>query len=298
MPVPAFPSSAEAARQDGFLELKAGIRVYWQRYQPPSPRATVMILPGGGDHSGRYPGLTSALVRAGFTCALLDFRGHGKSNGRRWHVDGFSDYLEDLGAFAAKVRAEAAGQKVFVVGHSQGGLVAALWGLAPGRGVDGFVLSSPYLELALKPPLAKVVAARLVGRLVPFLSVPTGLAMAALTSDPEMQVWTERDPLYGRRTTPRWFEESGRAQVETLRRAREFAYPLLVLTGTADTIAAPHAGRAFVQAASSADKEHRSYEGFRHELFNEIGRERPIADAVAWIASRAGTGAAVRGQTR
>jgi len=294
MPVPAFPSGAEATREDGFLEVSGGARLYWQRYRPPSPRAIVMILHGGGDHSGRYPGITSALVRAGFTCALLDFRGHGKSDGRRWHVDAFSDYLEDLGAFAAKVRAEAAGRKIFVVGHSQGGLIAALWGLAPGRGVDGFVLSSPYLELALKPPVVKVVAARIVGKLVPFLAVPTGLEMAALTSDPEMQAWTERDPLYIRTTTPRWFEESGRAQAEALRRASEFAYPLLVLTGTADTVAAPHAGRAFLQAAASRDKEHRSYEGFRHEIFNEIGRERPIADAVAWIAARAGIG----GQTR
>ncbi len=298
MPVPTFPSSAEAAHEDGFLELKAGIRIYWQRYRPASPRATVMILHGGGDHSGRYPGITTALVRAGFACALLDFRGHGRSNGRRWYVEGFSDYLEDLGAFAAKVRGEAAGQKIFVVGHSQGGLIAALWGLAPGRGVDGFVLSSPYLELALKPPLAKVVTARILGRLVPFLSVPTGLEMAALTSDPEMQAWTERDPLYGRSTTPRWFDESGRAQAEALRRAGEFAYPVLLLTGTADTIAAPHAGRAFLQATSSADKEQRSYEGFRHELFNEVGRERPIADAVAWISARAAPGTAIGGHTR
>ena len=30
------------------------------------------------------------------------------------------------------------------------------------------------------------------------------------------------------------------------------------------------------------------YEGFRHELFNELERERPLADAVAWISARAG----------
>ena len=71
-------------------------------------------------------------------------------------------------------------------------------------------------------------------------------------------------------------------------RAADFAYPLLVLVGTADRIADPAAGRAFFEAASSKDKELKVYDGFRHEIFNEVGRERPIADTVAWIATRSG----------
>lgn len=289
MPVPAFPTTSEAKHEEGFVHSKDGLRIYWQRYLPPAPpRATVAVLHGGGDHSGRYPGITAALVRAGFEVVLPDFRGHGQSDGRRWHVDAFSDYLADLDAFLAKVREGAAGRKLFVVGHSQGGHIAALWGLSPGRGVAGFVLSSPYLALALKPPALKVFASLLAGRVVPFLPVNVGLDLADLTSDEEMQHWTDRDPLYGRATTPRWFTESKRAQEVVRGRAAEFAYPLLVLVGTADRIADPAAGRAFLAAASSKDKELRSYEGFRHEIFNEVGRERPIADTVSWIATRSG----------
>ncbi len=287
MAVPAFPSPAEAAHEEGFLNSGDHLRLYWQRYRPPSPRATVLVLPGGGDHSGRYPALTTALVRGGFAVTLLDFRGHGQSDGRRWYVDAFSDYLADLDAFVEAARSWAPGQKLFAVGHSQGGLVAALWGLEARRPVSGFVLSSPYFELALRPPVLKVLAARLAGKVVPFLSVSAGLDLAALTSDPEMQAWTERDPLYGRATTPRWFEESTRAQEEIRRRARDFAHPLLVLSGTGDAVASPRAMREFFEAASSRDKELKTYQEFRHELFNEVGRERPIADTVSWIATRA-----------
>jgi alpha-beta hydrolase superfamily lysophospholipase len=289
MPVPTFPTASEAKHEEGFVHSKDGLRIYWQRYLPPAPpRATVAVLHGGGDHSGRYPGITAALVRAGFEVVLPDFRGHGQSDGRRWHVDAFSDYLADLDAFLAKVREGATGRKLFVVGHSQGGLIAALWGLSPGRGVAGFVLSSPYLALALRPPALKVLASLLAGRVVPFLPVNVGLDLADLTSDEEMQRWTDRDPLYGRATTPRWFTESKRAQEVVRGRAAELAYPLLVLVGTADRIADPAAGRAFLAGASSKDKELKSYEGFRHEIFNEVGRERPIADTVSWIATRSG----------
>jgi alpha-beta hydrolase superfamily lysophospholipase len=287
MPVPAFPASTEARHDDGFLQGKGG-RLYWQRYVPPVPRATVAVLPGGGDHSGRYPGLTSALVRAGAEVVLLDFRGHGRSDGRRWHVDGFRDYLDDTDVFLDHVRAGAAGRKVFVVGHSQGGLIAASWGLSPARDVAGFVLSSPYLRLKLEPPRLKVLGARLVGTVVPWLPLATDLRYEDLTADEELQRWTESDPLYGRATTPRWFVESQRAQQELLGRASGFVHPVLVMLGTADAIADPAAGRTFFEALRSPDKELRTYPGFRHELFNERERDRPIADAVAWIRARAG----------
>jgi alpha-beta hydrolase superfamily lysophospholipase len=288
MTVPTFPGPDLARREDGFLHSADGRRLWWQRYSPTSPRATVMVLHGAGDHSGRYAGVTDGLVRAGLEVALLDFRGHGQSDGRRWYVDQFEDYLADLDAFAAHVRAGAGGRKVFVVAHSQGGHVAAHWGLRPGLGVAGFALSSPYFRLAIDPPAAKLWTALVVGKIVPFLPVDAGLDLATLTSDPEMQRWTERDPLYLRKATPRWFTESGRAQEALRLRMVEFAYPLLVMVGTGDRIADPSAGEAFFAAASSTDKQLRRYEGFQHELFNEVGRSAPIADVVSWISARTG----------
>lgn len=288
MPVPAFPSASEASHQEGFLNSGDHLRLYWQRYRPPHPRATVAVLHGGGDHSGRYPALTTGLVRAGFEVALLDFRGHGQSDGRRWHVDTFDDYLADLDAFLARLCQDGYAGKLFVAAHSMGSLIAARWGLDHWREPAGFVLSSPYLGLALRPPLAKVWAARLAGRLVPWLPVATGIDSSALTSDAELQTWTDHDPLYGRKTTPRWFEEASRAQAEVLERAPEFGAPLLVLAAGADTIADAAASRRFVEAVRAEDKQFVLYPGLRHEIFNEVERDRPIADAVAWLSARCG----------
>jgi alpha-beta hydrolase superfamily lysophospholipase len=286
MPVPAYPAPREAKREDGFIHSKDNLRLYWQRYTPPSPRATVAVIPGGGDHSGRYPALTAALVGAGFQAALLDFRGHGQSDGRRWHVDTFRDYLDDMDAFMGHVRAGAGGRRVMVVAHSQGALIAATWALGVDRGVSAFALSSPFFRLKLEPPRLKVLGARLVGTFVPWLPISTDLRYEDLTSDEDMQRWTRADPLYGRATTPRWFTESQRAQKEILRAARSFTHPLLVLVGGADPIADAEAGRAFYEAASSKDKAFQRYEGLRHEIFNERGRDGPIADAIAWLSAR------------
>jgi len=288
MPVPPFPTEAEARHDEGFLNSADHLRLYWQRYTPANPRATVMVLHGGGDHSGRYPAVTTGLVRAGLQVALLDLRGHGQSDGRRWHVDAFSDYLGDLDAFVAKLRADGVARgKLFAVAHSAGALVAALWAIGHPGAIDGYVLSSPYFRLAMRPPLLKVIGARIVGRVVPWLPVNANIPMTDLTSDPDLQRWTERDPLYARATTPRWFDESNRAQVEVLRRASEFSAPLLVLAAGADHIADATAARAFSDASRSTDKRLVVYEGFRHEIFNERDRDRPIAEAVGWLAAHA-----------
>jgi alpha-beta hydrolase superfamily lysophospholipase len=287
MPVPAYPSASEAKHEEGFVNSADHLRLYWQRYTPPSPKATVAVLHGGGDHSGRYPALTAALVRAGFEVALVDFRGHGQSDGRRWHVDAFGDYLADLDAFVAKLRSDGIARKLFVVAHSQGALVAAAWGLAHGREVAGFILSSPYLGLAMRPPAAKVIGARLLSGVLPWLPISTGLDIDELTGDEDMRRWTERDPLYGRAATPRWFTESTRAQRDVLRRAAEFEAPLLVLAAGEDRIADVAATRRWFEQVRSTDKRLQVYEGFRHEIFNEIDRARPIEEASAWLARHA-----------
>lgn len=288
MSIPSYPPRDRAEHEEGFLHARDHLRLYWQRYAPPSPRATVIVLHGGGDHSGRYPALVSALVGEGYEAALVDLRGHGQSDGRRWHVDAFSEYVADFDVFHGMLRDRQPGRPFFVVAHSQGALVATLWAMERDRGAAGYVLSSPFFGLAVRPPFLKEWGARLVGRVVPWFPVATGIAFADLTSDEELQDWTARDHLYSRTTTPRWFVESLRAQAEALRGAARFGSPLLVLAGGADPIADLGATRRFVEAAGASDKRLSVYDGFRHELFNERERARPISEALAWLAERSG----------
>ncbi|HCF61596.1 MAG TPA: alpha/beta hydrolase, partial [Myxococcales bacterium] len=69
------------------------------------------------------------LARAGFAAHALDYRGHGQSDGRRAHVDDFGEYVADLESFLERVGGQAGGRKVFLMGHSLGGLICARWAL-------------------------------------------------------------------------------------------------------------------------------------------------------------------------
>jgi lysophospholipase len=105
-----------------------------------------------------------------------------------------------------------------------------------------------------------------------------------------MQAWSDADPLYQRKTTPRWFTESGRAQEDLRRDMAGFDLPLLLLLGTGDRIADGAAATEFFAAVGSKDKTVKEYVGFEHEIFNERGRAAPIADAVEWISGRSAPG--------
>ena len=129
---------------------------------------------------------------------------------------------------------------------------------------------------------------RLLSRLNPRRKVSLGHRPEALTSDPELQGWTAYDPLRGAATTPRWLAATAGAQREVLARARQFAAPLLLLAAGDDQLADPDAAERFLAAAGTLDKRLLRYDGFRHELFNERGRERPLSDTVDWISAHAG----------
>ena len=181
--------------------------------------------------------------------------------------------------------------------HSQGGHVAAHWALRGGQDVDGVVLSNPYFRLAIDPPKVKMWTALLVGKLIPHLPVDAGLDLATLTSDPEMQAWSDADPLYQRKATPRWFTESGRAQADLRRDMARFDRPLLLLLGTGDRIADGAAATEFFAAAASKDKSCASTPASSTRSATSGGGPRPIGDAVAWISRRSAPGNALTGAT-
>lgn len=275
---------------DGFFPAADNLRLYWQRFATEGePLATIGIVHGFCEHSGRYLPLIRRLVAGGFEVHAMDYRGHGQADGRRGHVDRFEDYLEDLDRFVARIREEGAGHRLFLLGHSLGGLILASWLIERGdEGVAGAIFASPYLELAFRPPWYKLAAAKMIGRVVPFLPLPNGLTSDQLTSDPEMREAADKDPLYNHTVTPSWFRETGAAQVRIREGAGAIHLPSLVMVADEDPIASPEAIRRFQEALGSSDKELLSYAGARHEVFNEIPeiRERATSDVLGWLVAR------------
>ncbi len=287
---PNAEGSAGFVVDEGWLTARDGLRLYRRSLAPAgAARAHVAVVHGYAEHLGRYQETMERLCHAGYAAHAFDYRGHGRSEGVRAHVDDFAHYLSDLDALVEHARQKAGAQQpLFVLGHSLGGLIVARWLMGKSEGLAGAVLSSPFMDLGFRPPRWKVTASGLLSALAPRLHLANELAYEQLTHDVAIQQATAADPLYQHVTTARWFTQATAAQRETLQRAREIVVPALVLVGEEDTIALPAAAKRLFAGLGSADKTLKTYDGFRHEVLNEVGRERVFEDVSAFLDGRLG----------
>lgn len=277
-------STGEAVWSEEFFQAPDGTKLFQTQLVPPNARAAVLVIHGYADHAGRYRRLMEDLAKAGYAAFAMDYRGHGRAGGRRCWVDRFDDYLGDLRTFHDRVRAKVGSLPLFIVAHSHGALVSATWLTAPGAPtIDGLALSSPYFQLAIEPSRFQLFQAKVMGRLIPTLSIKSPLTVEALSSDVEWQKSTEADPLYERIVCARWFHASNEAQAALWDRLPGLKLPTLVLQGGADSIASPKGAERYVERVGSSDKRLIKYEGFRHEVFNEVDRARPVGDLITWL---------------
>lgn len=91
-------------------------------------KGVVIICHGLGEHIQRYEYFAKELNVAGFAVYGIDHQGHGMSDGDRCYVKDFNDYVDDVLLFSERIRLEYNNQncKLFLFGHSMGGLIAAL----------------------------------------------------------------------------------------------------------------------------------------------------------------------------
>lgn len=281
---------AMAGVSEAYFASTDGLQLFMSSIVPERPKAAVLVLHGYADHGQRYRHVMEAFSRAGYASFALDYRGHGRAEGRRGYVAKFDDYLGDVRTALARIRARYGEIPLFIVGHSHGALVACtLLSRSDAPDVAGVVLSSPYFRLKIEPRWWELAAAKVLDG-VAFARLENPLRVDQLTHDDEMRRLTEADTLRHSVVTPRWFNESNAAQAALFRAAPGFQWPLLVMQGGQDPVADPEGGRAFVTAAGSKDKRFTMYEGMLHEIFNEVERDKPIAEAIDWMDAHMGSG--------
>lgn len=273
----------ERTVETGNLTSRDGTRLSYVLSPHPAARAVLLFVPGYADHVGRYSHVFDWFVSRGYTCTGIDLRGHGRSGGHRGFVEHFGAYVDDLETAVNLLVERYPDQKLVLVGHSMGGLVVLTYLLRHPEGIEGAVLSSPFLGLALEVPKIKELLGRVMSRLWPTLGLPSGLSGRDLTHDMGFAEAYDADPLVFKNATARWFTEAMRAQGELLRYAGQIQTPTLMLQAGADKVVDAETSRQVYELISATDKEWRSYDDLYHELFNEVEREQPLQDVVDWL---------------
>jgi len=264
---------------------KGGVTIFYRSWLPAgAPRAIVLLSHGFNAHSGQYAWVAGECVKAGFAVYAGDLRGRGQSEGPRFYVDSFDEYVADLSGVANIARSRHPGLKLFVLGHSAGGVVATIYTLDNPDKVAGLICESfayrvPAPEFALD-------FITFLSRFMPKTGALT-LSNAFFSRDPEVVKALNADPLIANETQP--FKTVGEMWKADRRLQVSFGQirtPTLILHGTADKATSYPGSEEFYRNSSAIDKTLKLYKGHYHDLLADIGKAQVMAEVISWVDTR------------
>lgn len=245
-----------------------------------SPRGTVLLAHGFGEHHGRYGEFVSALNSADYDVWTFDFTGHGVSPGARAAVNVGQLIAEHLQA-RRDLQQVARTEKIFLFGHSMGGLITLASTLLSPPHLTAVAVTGPALRPLPSIPLFAAKLGAAIARIIPGLT-SVAIDNTLLSHDPEVALAYGSAPLVYEGKVPLL---TGATMViqgqEVLANAPLLARPVLILHGDEDVLANPEGSAEFV-ARARGKAELRMVEGAYHELLNEVDREAYAQEIIAW----------------
>ena len=270
---------------EGRFEGVGGLRIFTRSWRPQGKaRASVVISHGFNSHSGHYEWAAEQFVAHGLAVYALDHRGRGKSDGERFYVDKFADYVHDLATFIQMVRAQDPTTPVFLLGHSAGGVISCGYALEYQDQLAGLICES-FAHQVPAPDFALAVL-KGISHLAPHAHV-FKLKNEDFSRDPNWVDMLNADPLIAHEVQPtKTVAEMVRADERLKKDFPLIHLPLLIIHGTADKATKPSGSRRFYDRAGSTDKTLKIYEGHFHDLLADIDKEVVMSDIQAWIDKR------------
>jgi acylglycerol lipase len=262
-----------------------GLKIATRSWQPEGkPRGVMILVHGFNAHSGYMVWPGEQFAANGLASYALDHRGRGKSEGERFYVENFSDYLGDLDTLVNIARSENPGLPVYMLGHSAGGVIATSYVFEHQDEIAGLICESFALDVGV--PNVAALLLKGISHIAPHLHVFT-LKNEDFSRDPAVVEAMNNDPLIKDESQP---AETSAELLKAADRLHEnfpkFSVPVFIIHGTADKATRPAGSQYFYDHAASADKTLKLYEGHYHDLLNDIDKEIVMADIQSWIDER------------
>jgi len=263
--------------------LTTGEKMFFRNAYRETDKA-ILILHGGCEHGGRYIHLIKFFWESGYSVFIPDLPGHGRSGGRKGHIDKFSDYLLSVRIIHTGyegIRRFGNYQKIHLIGYSMGGLIAARYVqdylLDYNPGITSLILSSPLFGWG-NVPIIKVFAGNIIERIWPKLKFKNPVNLEFLGHD-------ENDPLVYNFSTARLDAELTKNFKTALKEAPKIKIPTLILLGGDDKIIDLKTTQQFFERiGTNPEKKHlQIFPGFSHEILNEKERDEPLNYLREWL---------------
>lgn len=266
-----------------------GMKLSGYLWEPHStPKAVISLIHGYGEYSHRYDDWAGRFTDKGFVVHALDYRGHGKSDGRRGHIKSFDDFLKDVEVLVKESKKLYPNIPNFIYGHSLGGNIVTNYILKQNNQFAGAVISSPWYKLSFDPSVLILTLARVMRRVYPKFTQNANLDVKALSHDKKIVDDYINDPLVHEKISTRMFFEIYNAGLWVLKSTDKLNIPVLMQHGTGDHITSYHATKEFAEKAKEQNKDvtYKEWPELYHELHNEFEKEEIFKFVINWIESK------------
>jgi len=262
------------------------LRLYYTKLEPLGTKlASLCIVHGFGEHSGRFLDMAESFVKQGFVVHLIDLRGFGHSGGPRANGT-IAELHADVDILLKQAHRDL---PLFVYGHSMGGaLVASLLMRNPYLNIAGVVLTSTMFGLPKerRPSPAKYFVLKLLADEMEEVLVNSLVNTTSLTKS-NVQLKKMYDD---RLCVPFLSLKMAKNLLEMvdyiLPNAYKFKYPCLVIHGYDDTVTNCDDSVRFYHRISSEDKLLKIFADGYHELHNDKDKEKLKALIAEWMLKR------------
>ncbi len=267
------------------FESVGGLKIFMRSWKPEgTPRAVICLVHGFNAHSGYMVWPAEQFVADGFAAYALDLRGRGKSEGERFYVEEFSDYLADVNGLVEIARAENPGLPIYVLGHSAGGVISSSYVFEHQDTIAGLICESFAYDVGL--PNAAALLIKGISHIAPHIHLYT-LKNEIFSRDPKAVEAMNNDPLIANEKQP---AETAAEMIKAAERLKEnmprFTVPMFIIHGTDDKATRYQGSQYFFDNSGSKDKALKLYEGHYHDLLADLGKEEVMADILAWVNER------------
>ncbi|MGF7218022.1 alpha-beta hydrolase superfamily lysophospholipase [Spirosoma lacussanchae] len=249
-----------------------------------TPEAVVVLAHGFNAHSGYFQWAAEQLAVRQYEVYAIDFPGRGNSDGERYYVADYNQFVRELDKLVDITKAARPGLPTFLLGHSAGGVLSSIYALEHQAKLSGFICESfafqvpaPDFALAVLKGLSHVFPHAHVLRL-------KNEDFSRMSSVVEFM---NNDPLIADEVQPtKTVQQLSLADERLKAEMANITLPLLILHGTDDKVTKPSGSQYFYETSSSTDKTLKLYEGHYHDLLNDAEREVVMQDILGWIDKR------------
>lgn len=242
----------------------------------------LLIVPGLGEHGGRYRLCAEFFRRAGFDVLAIDLIGHGRSPGPRGCIASYLALLDELETALAWLTGRNAQLPLLLWGHSMGGNLVINYLLRKSCLPQRAIASGPMLRATKPPSAAFLWLARQLERWLPNYTLKAPVRVEQCNSDVRLQAASKSDKLFHKRLSLRLGAGLIDSGEWAIAHANHLRTPLLVAHSQRDTITSPDASVLFAQRAGQLCTL-KLYAEPQHDLHRDIGCDQVLSDFAAWF---------------